>query len=236
MVLNMSRGSAYDLIIFDCDGVLVDSEMLSAKVLLQQLAEIGIPMTIEEFRHDFLGRGFAAATARLKARTNIDVPINFQTQYFERLLQLFETDLRPMIGIEKVLQTITIPHCVASSSIPPRLDAAMRLCDLERYFGPHVYSSVRVKNGKPAPDLFLLAAKTMNVEPKRCLVIEDSEMGILAAHAAGMPVWHFTGGAHMIAGHPLSEGLKVDRVVQDMAELHHVFCESGICTRERVAF
>jgi HAD superfamily hydrolase (TIGR01509 family) len=232
----MSAALFFDLIIFDCDGVLVDSEMLSAKVLLQQLSEIGIPMTIEEFRHDFLGRGFAAATARLKARTNIDVPANFQAQYFERLLQLFETDLQPMAGVEKILQTMRIPHCVASSSIPPRLDAAMRLCDLERYFGPHVYSSVLVKNGKPAPDLFLHASRAMNVTPSRCLVIEDSEMGVMAAHAAGMPVWHFTGGAHMIDGHPLSEGLKVDRVVQNMAELHHVFCESGICTNERVAF
>lgn len=231
----MGDTSTFDLVIFDCDGVLVDSEMLSANVLMKQLSEIDIHLTFNEFRDDFLGRGFAAATARLKDRLGKSVPEDFQAQYFARLLKSFATDLRPMAGVEKVLQSIRTNHCVASSSIPPRLDFALHICGLEKYFGPHVYSAVLVKNAKPAPDLFLHAARAHGTDPSRCLVIEDSEMGILAAHAAGMPVWHFSGGAHMKAGHALSDGLKVDRVLQDMAELHHVFCEYGICSNERVA-
>jgi HAD superfamily hydrolase (TIGR01509 family) len=225
----MCAASPFDLIVFDCDGVLVDSEMLSAKVLMAQLAEIGIHLGFDEFRHDFLGRGFAAATARLKTRTTKTVPENFQADYFERLLRLFATDLRPMSGVHQVLRSLQIEHCVASSSIPPRLDAALRLCDLGQYFGTRVYSAVMVKNAKPAPDLFFHAAKVHGADPARCLVIEDSEMGVLAAQAAGMSVWHFAGGAHIKAGHLLPDGLMVDRVVHDMDELYRIFCETGIC-------
>ncbi len=225
----------FDLIIFDCDGVLVDSEMLSARVLMGQLSEIGIPLTFEDFRTDFLGRGFATATARLKARTGKNIPDTFQRDYFIRLNALFATELKPMAGVHKMLADITTDHCVASSSIPPRLDFALKVCELEQHFGPNVYSAVLVQNAKPAPDLFFHAAKAHGVAPAKCLVIEDSEMGVLAANAAGMAVWHFAGGAHIKAGYCLASNLIVERVVQDMAELHHIFRQSGICKGERVA-
>jgi HAD superfamily hydrolase (TIGR01509 family) len=231
----MSNTSPYDLVIFDCDGVLVDSEMLSANVLMNLLSEIGINLTFDEFRVDFLGRAFSKATQRLSERTGLTVPKDFQAEYFERLLKLFVTDLRPMAGIGHLLDTITINHCVASSSIPPRLDMALKVCGLEKYFGTYVYSAVLVENAKPAPDLFFHAAEAHGVAPARCLVIEDSEMGILAAQAAGMTVWHFAGGEHMRAGYSLPRNLKVERVVQDMAELHHIFCETGICVNVGVA-
>jgi HAD superfamily hydrolase (TIGR01509 family) len=231
----MATALPFDLVIFDCDGVLVDSEMLSARVLMALLQEVGIAMTFDEFRDDFLGRGFATATARLKARTGQIVPDNFQHNYFSNLLALFETDLHPMTGVHSVLQALSVPHCVASSSIPPRLDFALRKCGLEAHFGPHVFSAEHVKHAKPAPDLFFHAAQAFGVSPDRCLVIEDSEMGVRAAHAAGMQVWHFAGGAHIKAGYALPDELPVALVLQDMAQLQHAFQQIGLCQSSPIA-
>jgi HAD superfamily hydrolase (TIGR01509 family) len=217
------------LIIFDCDGVLVDSEMLSARVLMQQLDEIGIALSFDDFRNIFLGRSFASAKQRLLKSSGKLLPDTFQIEYFTRLNQLFATDLQPMPGIHHILETMLVDHCVASSSIPPRLDFSLRKCGLEQHFGSQVYSAVLVEHAKPAPDLFLLAAKKHGVDPIRCLVIEDSEMGVRAAQAAGMLVWHFAGGSHVKAGYMLPSDLTVDRVIHDMAELYRIFCDTGIC-------
>jgi HAD superfamily hydrolase (TIGR01509 family) len=219
----------YDLIIFDCDGVLVDSEMLSATVLMKQLSEIGIDLDFDQFRADFLGRSFASARERLRENAGQILPDTFQAEYFTRLNALFATDLRPMEGANRVLETIVTDHCVASSSIPPRLDFSLQTCGLAKYFGPRVYSAVQVVNAKPAPDLFQHAAKVHKVDPPSCLVIEDSEMGVLAAKAAGMDVWHFAGGSHVKAGYALPPDLVVNRVVEDMRELYRLFKETGIC-------
>jgi HAD superfamily hydrolase (TIGR01509 family) len=220
---------SFGLIIFDCDGVLVDSEMLSAQVLMAQLAQLGIGLTVEQFRNEFLGRSFASAAAQLKARTGRDLPPNFAPDYFVRLNALFATDLKPVAGVFDVLRSLTVPHCVASGSIPPRLDFSMKICGLDTHFGPHVYSAVLVKNAKPAPDLFLHAAAAHGVAPQCCLVLEDSEMGVRAALAAHMTVWHFAGGSHVKAGQTLPPDLHVDRVVQDMAEVLQLFREAGLC-------
>ncbi len=218
-------------IIFDCDGVLVDSEMLSARVLMQQLGEIGIELSFEDFRTMFLGRSFASAKERLHQSSGKRLPDAFQKDYFIRLNALFATDLQPMAGVHNVLDAMMVDHCVASSSIPPRLDFSLQKCELAKYFGPKVYSAVLVENSKPAPDLFFHAAKTHGVDPRHCLVIEDSEMGVRAAKAAGMAVWHFAGGAHVKAGYALPPDLAVDRVIHDMQELYRIFCDTGICRK-----
>jgi HAD superfamily hydrolase (TIGR01509 family) len=219
----------FDLVIFDCDGVLVDSEMLSAQVLREQLAEIGIALSFEQFRAEFLGRSFASAAQNLKARTGCELPEHFARDYFIHLNALFATDLKPMSGVQHVLSALVADHCVASGSIPPRLDFSLKVCGLDQHFGHRVYSAALVKHAKPAPDLFLHAAKAHGVAPSRCLVLEDSEMGVRAALAAGMTVWHFAGGSHIKAGHRLPPGLPVDHVVQDMTELLHLFCAAGLC-------
>jgi HAD superfamily hydrolase (TIGR01509 family) len=225
----------YDLVIFDCDGVLVDSELLSAKVLMEQLADIGIDLSFDDFRQYFLGKKFAVAVAQLTERTQKKLPENFQSLYFEKLLSLFESELLPMTGVQHVLETMSIDFCVASSSIPPRLECALRVTELQSYFGSRVYSAAHVKNAKPAPDLFLHAAHVQRVAPERCLVIEDSEMGVMAANAAGMDVWHFIGGAHINAGHMLSDDLHVAKVVGDMAKLQELFAQIGLNSEARVA-
>jgi HAD superfamily hydrolase (TIGR01509 family) len=226
---------AFDLIIFDCDGVLVDSEMLSARVLTEQLAELGIALSFAQFRDEFLGRGFASASQRLKRRIGRDLPNGFAADYFTRLNQVFARELQPMPGIKPLLDALSVPHCVASGSIPPRLDFSIKVTGLDRYFDERVYSAARVKHSKPAPDLFLYAAAAHDVPPSRCLVLEDSEMGVRAGLAAGMTVWHFAGGAHIKAGHALPADLQVHRVVEDMTEIHQLFHEAGICSRGPVA-
>jgi HAD superfamily hydrolase (TIGR01509 family) len=224
-----------DLVIFDCDGVLVDSEMLSAQVLREQLGEIGIALSIAQFRSEFLGRSFASAARNLKARTGRDLPEHFARDYFVRLNALFATDLKPMPGVKNLLSALLVDHCVASGSIPPRLDFSLKVCGLETHFGRRVYSAALVKNAKPAPDLFLHAAAAHGVSADRCLVLEDSEMGVRAAQAAGMTVWHFAGGSHVKAGQVLPPELRVDRVVHDMAEVLHLFREAGLCRDSGVA-
>jgi HAD superfamily hydrolase (TIGR01509 family) len=225
----------FDLVIFDCDGVLVDSELLSARVLIEQLAELKIDLNEMQFRDEFLGRSFASAAERLKQRTGRDLPINFAPDYFIRLNALFATDLKPMAGVEKVLGSLQVQHCVASGSIPPRLDFSLKVCGLDTHFGSRVYSAALVKHPKPAPDLFLHAARVHGVAPSRCLVIEDSEMGVRAAHAAQMSVWYFAGGSHVKAGYALSPALAVAKTVDDMRQLFELFCEAGLCRADGVA-
>ena len=225
----------FDLVIFDCDGVLVDSEMLSARVLMAQLAQLGIGLDVEQFRAEFLGRSFASAAVQLKARTGRDLPPDFAPDYFVHLNALFATDLKPMAGVEQVLKSLVVQHCVASGSIPPRLDFSLKVCGLDTHFGAHVYSAALVKNAKPAPDLFLHAASAHGVSPERCLVLEDSEMGVRAALAANMTVWHFAGGSHVKAGQVLPPDLHVDRVVQDMGEVLQLFRKAGLCRSGDVA-
>ena len=223
------------LVIFDCDGVLVDSEMLSAQVLIAQLAELDIDLSPEQFRAEFLGRSFVSAAAQLKARTGRDLPENFAPNYFIRLNALFATNLKAMAGVELVLHSLIVQNCVASGSIPPRLDFSLKVCGLDAHFGSRVYSAAMVKNAKPAPDLFLYAAAAHDVPPSRCLVIEDSVIGVLAARAAGMMVWHFAGGSHIEVGQVLPPELVVDRVVHDMEEVLQLFREAGLCRDSGVA-
>ena len=222
-------------VIFDCDGVLVDSEGLSAAVLMGMMAEIGLPITPEIFRTDFLGRSFANAAARVLTRFGRPMPDDFQTHYRSRLLDRMRADLQPMAGIIPVLQSMAVPFSLATSSSPQRLAVSLEVTGLEPFFRGRCSTASEVTNGKPAPDLFLLAAERMAADPTRCLVIEDSEMGILAAQAAGMQVWHFKGGVHIKAGYELPPGVEPNRRIADMAELLAAFTRAGICAPPAVA-
>jgi HAD superfamily hydrolase (TIGR01509 family) len=223
----MANGT--DLVIFDCDGVLVDSEMLSASVLMAMMAEAGLPITPDIFRSDFLGRSFASAARRIEERFGRPMPEDFQLNYRKRLLSRMALELKPMAGVEAVLKSMHKPFCLATSSSPPRLELSLRVSGLAPYFNGRAYTASLVENGKPAPDLCLYAAERMGVAPERCLVIEDSEMGVRAALAAEMEVWHFAGGAHIKAGYRLPAGLSVARVTHDMIELGQSFAERGLC-------
>jgi len=206
-------------IIFDCDGVLVDSEMLSASVLMGMMAEVDLPITAEIFRSDFLGRSFANAAARAAARFGTPLPEDFQLKYRERLLGRMEHELRPMPGVVEMLESVAAPFWLATSSSPQRLELSLRVSGLAPYFADRCSTASEVHHGKPAPDLLLHAAERAGFDPASCLVVEDSEMGILAAQAAGMEVWHFAGGAHVKAGYQLPADVKPDRTIKDMHEL-----------------
>jgi HAD superfamily hydrolase (TIGR01509 family) len=186
-----------DLIIFDCDGVLIDSEIISARMLIATLAAQGVAIDLPYVTRHFLGRSYPVVMAQVRREFGLDLPADFEDRYRDRLLKAFETELRIMPGIGAVLDRLAVPACVATSSSPKRVAMSLKLVGLESRFNGSVFTASEVARGKPAPDLFLHAAGRMGVAPDRCLVIEDSLTGVRAARAAGMAVWRFTGGSHM---------------------------------------
>ena len=191
-----SLADPIELVIFDCDGVLVDSEMISFSVLRDAIADRGLSLTIEEVQQRFQGRSLTAVVLDLAADGIEFGPIH-QNRMNEELLARFERELRPISGMSALVQRLTVPCCVASSSRTERLRRSLAMTELLPLFGNHVFSADSVKHGKPAPDLFLYAAERMSIMPVRCLVIEDSAPGMLAAKAAGMDAIGFAGGRHL---------------------------------------
>ena len=190
-----------DLVIFDCDGVLVDSEIVSFKVEAEMFAEIGIGLTAHDLLTRFLGTSSASMFAIIEQENGIKLPPDFAQQASRRTLVAFDRKLQPIPGIAELLANLPDRKCVASSSEPPRIRHSLSLACILHHFEPNIFSSTQVKRGKPAPDLFLLAAESMGAAPARCLVIEDSVAGVTAARAAGMTVLGFTGGSHCLDGH-----------------------------------
>lgn len=209
------------LVIFDCDGVLVDSEPISIAVLLEMIGKSGVSMTEDEAYDRFLGRSMATISKVLHEDYGFAASEADLEEMRKNLYGRFELDLKPIPGIAEALRRIDVPRCVASSSQPERIRLSLTLTGLIDLLDPHIFSATMVKNGKPAPDLFLFAAKTMNVDPRECVVIEDSPAGIAAAKSAGMRVFAFTGGTHSRGGR-LEEtlaSLGPDCIFADMLEL-----------------
>ena len=189
---------SYDLVIFDCDGVLIDSEIISAQMLVTELQKLGVAIDLDYVATHFLGRSYPTVMNQIRAEFGLDLPPEFEDQYRERLLAAFEADLRIMPHVKGVLDDLDLPYCIATSSSPRRAETSLRLVGLEALTGHRLFTSTMVPRGKPAPDLFLHAMTAMGFDsPTRCLVIEDSLNGIRAARAAGMAVWRFTGGTHL---------------------------------------
>ncbi|MCX7645773.1 MAG: HAD family hydrolase [Rhodobacteraceae bacterium] len=199
------------LVIFDCDGVLIDSEIISARMLVAALAERGVRIDLDYVARHFLGRSYPTVMRTIRTDFGIDLPPEFEEDYRARLLAAFERDLRPMPGARAVLEALRAPWCVATSSSRVRAQRSLEISGLRDLVGERLFTAGDVRNGKPAPDLFLHASGQMGVEPSACLVIEDSLNGIRAARAAGMRVWRFTGGSHL-AGRDRSapEGAEAD--------------------------
>ncbi len=196
-----------DLVIFDCDGVLIDSEIISARVLMNALEDLGASVDFPYFKANFLGRSFAKVADSLRKDFRLELPATFEADYRSVLLREFETQLKPVDGIEPVLDQLGVAKCVATSSSPERAGRSLNVSGLAARFGDDVFTASQVKNGKPAPDLFLHAAGCMKVAPSRCLVIEDSHPGLLAARAAGMHVLHFIGGSHLSSEDAPAKGI-----------------------------
>jgi HAD superfamily hydrolase (TIGR01509 family) len=190
-----------DLVIFDCDGVLVDSEVISCRAHSQILTRHGYPITPEQVFDRFLGRSMRQATLEVEAELGHSLPDDFHTQVYAEIFRLFAASLEATPHIDEALAAIALPVCVASSGPPEKISASLNRVGLYDRFAPHIFSAVQVPNGKPAPDLFLFAAEQMRTSPARCLVIEDSVSGIAGALAAGMTVLGFHGGSHCRPGY-----------------------------------
>ena len=186
----------FDLVIFDCDGVLVDSEVISCRAHAETLTRHGYPITSDQVFDRFLGRSMRKTTLEIEAELGRPLPEDFHTQVYAEIFRLFAASLEATPHIEQTLAAITTPMCVASSGPPEKISTSLNHVGLYDRFAPHIFSAVQVSNGKPAPDLFLFAAEQMRTPPARCLVIEDSVAGVTGALAAGMLVFGYHGGSH----------------------------------------
>lgn len=187
-------------VIFDCDGVLINSEAVCLGVELECLAEIGLPFDA----HDYVGRFMGMTSADFYAALDIDyrgkygraLPETFPDVLHERTWAAVETGLAAIAGAPDVIRTLDVPKAVASGSNPDRLAIKLRKVGLYDDFAPHVYSAQLMARGKPAPDVYLHAARELGIDPTACVAVEDSVNGVTSAIAAGMVVIGFTGGGH----------------------------------------
>jgi HAD superfamily hydrolase (TIGR01509 family) len=208
-----------DLIIFDCDGVLVDSEVLSCRCLSEVLAGYGIDLGVEQALDLFLGRSTVAVFEHYEALGRL-LPEQFPAELAAGVRAAFLSALCPIEGVSSVLEGLQIPHCVASSSDFDRVSFSLSMTGLAPYFDRRLYTSQMVARGKPAPDLFLYAAERMHADPRHTLVIEDSVSGVRAGKTAGMTVWGFIGGSHYRSrdGRALLSNAGADRIFGRMAD------------------
>jgi HAD superfamily hydrolase (TIGR01509 family) len=183
-----------ELVIFDCDGVLVDSERIAIPIDRAVLAELGWSMSETEVVQRFLGLSDQAMADEVAAHLGRPLPEDWEDGYQRLYREAFETDLIPVDGIVEALDQITTSTCVASSGTLDNIRHRLILTGLSERFEGRIFSATEVARGKPAPDLFLHAAERMGAEPEACAVIEDSRFGVEAARAAGMRVFGYSGG------------------------------------------
>lgn len=212
------------LVIFDCDGVLVDSEPISISVLVEAITRAGGTIDMDEAYDRFLGRSLSTIIGMLAKDYGLVASDGFLEEMRQELYGRFERELQPIAGIGAAIDQLPMAHCVASSSQLERIRLCLDVTGILPKLEPNIFSATMVKHGKPAPDLFLYAAEKMKTEPKDCLVIEDSPMGIEAAKAAGMRVFAFTGGAHASNASHLAaiEKLNPDLTFDAMENLFHL--------------
>jgi HAD superfamily hydrolase (TIGR01509 family) len=216
------------LVIFDCDGVLIDSEVIFGRVFGECLIAANFPTTIAEAMLLGIGKNRLTLTAAVEARFGRSLPDGFFEAMRARVDVAFERELQPMPGIEELLGVLPAPRCVASNSHLERVRQALSLTGLLPFFDPHIFSASQIARGKPAPDLFQFAARRLAAPPRECLVVEDSTTGVEAAIAAGMPVVGFSGGGHCPVDHAdqlIAAGCS--RVFARMPDLAAFLCEEA---------
>ncbi|MFI1763567.1 HAD family hydrolase [Streptomyces sp. NPDC020800] len=183
-----------ELVIFDCDGVLVDSERIAARVQVSLGAELGWPLTEEEVVERFIGRSHAAIREQVAARLGEETAAIWSERFEQLHREAVDADLAPVDGLPEALDAIALPTCVASSGSHDKMRHTLGRTGLYDHFAGRIFSASEVARGKPAPDLFLHAARRMGVDPAACVVVEDSRPGVLAARAAGMRAFGYAGG------------------------------------------
>ncbi len=208
--------SRYDLVIFDCDGVLVDSERLAVTMESRILTEIGWPTSEAEVVERFVGR--SSAYMLVEIEKVIGRRVDWSSEFEEPFRHICERELTAIDGVREALEAIRLPTCVASSSSRDMVTFKLELTDLLERFDGRVFTSNDVQNAKPAPDVFLFAADQLGVTPERCAVIEDSVNGVNAGLAAGMAVYAYAGG--VTGAHELErEGVVVFHEMRNLPDL-----------------
>jgi len=208
------------VVIFDCNGVLVDSEPIAAAVAAQEITRVGIPITPEIINKYFFGRRPSDMLSAIQAATGRKLPEHFASHLAAATARRFRAELRPMAHVAYALTWLRGPKCVASSSTIDRIRMSLETTELARFFEPNLFSASDVPHGKPAPDLLLHAAARMKVDPANCIVVEDSPAGITAAVAAGMAPIGFVGGSH--AGAELGQQLLAAGARTIVADMRHL--------------
>lgn len=191
----------FDLVIFDCDGVLLDSEIIACRADAEAYTSLGYEITTEEVSRRFAGMPDEAVDAALAAEIGKPLPADFRTKIKKSVIEKYRTELQPINGARTLLSSLKTAKCIASSASPSKL--ALGLIETEMYelVYPNIFSTRLVERGKPHPDIFLYAARKMEASPSRCIVVEDSVAGVTAAKSAGMTCVGFTGGSHCTEGH-----------------------------------
>ncbi|MBI5352463.1 MAG: HAD family phosphatase [Chloroflexi bacterium] len=183
------KTTPFDLVIFDCDGVLVDSEPLANRVFVEMLREYGHPVNLEEHQREFSGVAIYHRLEVTSQKLNWTPPADFLPAFNERLIALTERELSPVAGVRELIESLSVPICLASNGSREEIMLRLKISNLTKYFVNAVFSGLEVPHPKPAPDVYLAAAKAFNVPPARCIVIEDSVPGVTAGVRAGMKVY-----------------------------------------------
>ncbi|MGZ8219422.1 HAD-IA family hydrolase [Methylomagnum sp.] len=210
----------YDAIIFDCDGTLVDSEVLGNRVLVECINELGLDYTLEEALAQFTGRKMGDTLALVEQRLGRRLPDDFLPELRQRMAVAFEAELRPIAGVEALLRELRVPFCVASNGPSDKMAVSLRATGLLPYFEGRIVSAYDIGSWKPEPGLFLHAADVLDVRPERCAVVEDSLLGVRGGVAAGMTVFGF---APTGKGSVMAEAGA--RLFPDMAALLPLLCD-----------
>ena len=187
-ILVLPKKMQTKFLIFDCDGVLVDTEAISTRVLAEEARKLGTNLSDEEALDVFAGTSYDFVFSFIEKRLGKSLPTNFEDIYRKRTFQEFEKNLQPIPGIHGVVKKLQIPFCVASNAPAYKVDFNLKLVNLFPFFEGKIFSAYQVNAWKPDPTLFLIAAKTFGFQPEECLVVEDSPSGVQAAVAGGMRV------------------------------------------------
>jgi len=183
--------SPFQLVIFDCDGVIVDSEPLAAEVISDMAAELGLRITAREAQERFNGRKIAEWIKELETEVQRPLADTFIPEFRARSAERFQQDLQPVSGIQKALESLTIPYCMASSGPMAKINVTLTSTQMMAYFEGKIFSGYELQTWKPDPGLFLHAARAFAASPESCAVVEDSLAGVQAGLAAGMTVFHY---------------------------------------------
>ena len=213
----------YKCVIFDCDGILVDSEPITAKVLVSMTNDLGLHIDLEFVIQEFMGRSLNYIMQYLDGLTNGGLPENFELEYRRKTYRAFQNELKPIDGIHSVLEGLEVPFCVASSGPLEKMQNNLRTTGLIDIFQDKMFSCYEIQSWKPDPDIFLYAAKKMGYQPSECAVIEDSVVGVQAALAGGFAVYAYSKNGR-------SDYMDMPKIVvfEDMAELKTLLSRSTL--------